>query len=186
MDGFKPDRYDYLGATICLVGVAVIMFAPRRLVALEVRRPPAVGLLHFFYTYQAPLTHPWVVGSAIRGAPRLFLRFRAVSTASERREERGAEREGWQRVLGSAWTVIEVVVLMRAPGWWWRRCGLGRGPGVGVAGVGRRAPWFDRGEGRRRWRALDLGTMTVWLEADAPRDAPMDRQVGVGGFSSGR
>lgn len=29
MDGFKPDRFDYLGATICLVGVAVIMFAPR-------------------------------------------------------------------------------------------------------------------------------------------------------------
>ncbi|MCZ7538018.1 MAG: hypothetical protein M5T61_20220 [Acidimicrobiia bacterium] len=27
MDGFKPDRYDYLGATICLIGVAVIMFA---------------------------------------------------------------------------------------------------------------------------------------------------------------
>ena len=29
MDGFKPDRYDYVGAAICLVGVAVIMFAPR-------------------------------------------------------------------------------------------------------------------------------------------------------------
>jgi len=29
MDGFKPDRYDYLGATICLIGVVVIMFAPR-------------------------------------------------------------------------------------------------------------------------------------------------------------
>lgn len=29
MDGLKPDRYDYLGATICLVGVAVIMFTPR-------------------------------------------------------------------------------------------------------------------------------------------------------------
>lgn len=29
MDGFEPDRFDYLGATICLVGVAVIMFAPR-------------------------------------------------------------------------------------------------------------------------------------------------------------
>jgi len=28
-DGFKPDRYDLAGATICLVGVAVIMFAPR-------------------------------------------------------------------------------------------------------------------------------------------------------------
>jgi small multidrug resistance family-3 protein len=29
LDGFKPDRFDYLGATICLVGVAVIMFASR-------------------------------------------------------------------------------------------------------------------------------------------------------------
>jgi transposase len=40
-----------------------------------------------------------------------------------------------------------------------RRCGR----------CGRRAPWYDRGEGRRRWRALDLGTVPVWLEADAPR-----------------
>lgn len=29
MDGFKPDRFDYIGAAICLVGVSVIMFAPR-------------------------------------------------------------------------------------------------------------------------------------------------------------
>jgi small multidrug resistance family-3 protein len=28
-DGFKPDRFDYLGAAICLVGVVVIMYAPR-------------------------------------------------------------------------------------------------------------------------------------------------------------
>lgn len=28
-DGFRPDRYDILGAAICLVGVAVIMYAPR-------------------------------------------------------------------------------------------------------------------------------------------------------------
>lgn len=28
-DGFRPDRYDTLGALICLVGVAVIMYAPR-------------------------------------------------------------------------------------------------------------------------------------------------------------
>ena len=28
-DGFRPDRFDYLGAAICLVGVAVIMWAPR-------------------------------------------------------------------------------------------------------------------------------------------------------------
>ena len=29
MDGFRPDRYDIAGAVICLVGVAVIMYAPR-------------------------------------------------------------------------------------------------------------------------------------------------------------
>jgi small multidrug resistance family-3 protein len=29
MDGFRPDRFDYAGAAICLVGVAVIMWAPR-------------------------------------------------------------------------------------------------------------------------------------------------------------
>ncbi len=29
MDGFRPDRYDLIGAAICLVGVAVIMYAPR-------------------------------------------------------------------------------------------------------------------------------------------------------------
>lgn len=28
-DGFRPDRYDVAGAAICLVGVAVIMYAPR-------------------------------------------------------------------------------------------------------------------------------------------------------------
>lgn len=28
-DGFRPDRWDLLGAAICLVGVAVIMYAPR-------------------------------------------------------------------------------------------------------------------------------------------------------------
>ena len=28
-DGFRPDRYDVLGAAVCLVGVAVIMYAPR-------------------------------------------------------------------------------------------------------------------------------------------------------------
>lgn len=28
-DGFRPDRYDFIGAAVCLSGVAVIMFAPR-------------------------------------------------------------------------------------------------------------------------------------------------------------
>ena len=34
---------------------------------------------------------------------------------------------------------------------------------------GRRAPGYDRGEGRRRWRALDLGSLRAFVEADAPR-----------------
>src|SRR5687768_480959 len=29
VDGFRPDRYDVAGALLCLVGVAVIMYAPR-------------------------------------------------------------------------------------------------------------------------------------------------------------
>ena len=28
-DGFRPDRYDLAGALVCLLGVAVIMYAPR-------------------------------------------------------------------------------------------------------------------------------------------------------------
>ncbi|MFG2053240.1 YnfA family protein [Micromonospora sp. NPDC048930] len=29
VDKFRPDRYDIIGAAICLTGVAVIMYAPR-------------------------------------------------------------------------------------------------------------------------------------------------------------
>ena len=29
VDGFRPDRYDVVGAAVCLLGVAVIMYAPR-------------------------------------------------------------------------------------------------------------------------------------------------------------
>jgi transposase len=39
------------------------------------------------------------------------------------------------------------------------RCGICR----------RRCSRYDAGEGRRRWRALDLGTVQVFVEADAPR-----------------
>lgn len=28
-DGFRPDRYDLVGAIVCLIGVSVIMYAPR-------------------------------------------------------------------------------------------------------------------------------------------------------------
>lgn len=29
LDQFRPDRYDLIGAALCLLGVAVIMYAPR-------------------------------------------------------------------------------------------------------------------------------------------------------------
>jgi small multidrug resistance family-3 protein len=29
LDGFRPDRWDIVGALVCLAGVGVIMFAPR-------------------------------------------------------------------------------------------------------------------------------------------------------------
>jgi hypothetical protein len=40
-------------------------------------------------------------------------------------------------------------------------------PRCGACGA--RAPRYDGGEGRRRWRALDLGAVPVHLEAEAPR-----------------
>jgi len=75
----------------------------------------------------------------------------------------------WRRVLGiEGRTVLErvdvdgdgtVVASVRprrdAP----MRCGR----------CGREAPGYDRGEGRRRWRALDVGTLRMVIEADAPR-----------------
>ena len=29
MDGFRPDRYDVVGALVCLVGFGIIMYSPR-------------------------------------------------------------------------------------------------------------------------------------------------------------
>jgi small multidrug resistance family-3 protein len=29
LDGYRPDRWDVIGASVCLVGVALIMYAPR-------------------------------------------------------------------------------------------------------------------------------------------------------------
>jgi transposase len=54
----------------------------------------------------------------------------------------------------------EAVVVEARVGWRERgRCGVCR----------RRSPGFDVGTGRRRWRALDLGTTLAFVEADAPR-----------------
>ena len=76
----------------------------------------------------------------------------------------------WRRLLGvDKATVVErvefdeeadaVVAHVRARRAGKRRCGR----------CGERAPGYDKGEGRRRWRALDLGEVRSFLEADAPR-----------------
>ena len=76
----------------------------------------------------------------------------------------------WRRIVGvDKQTVIEdvdideeldtVVVHVRPRRSGKRRCGR----------CGVRAPGYDQGEGRRRWRALDLGTVMCFLEADSPR-----------------
>ena len=75
----------------------------------------------------------------------------------------------WERACGLTRTVVEavdyddtaaaIVVSVRPNAKARSRCGR----------CGRRAPRYDHGEGRRRWRALDLGTTKVFLEASAPR-----------------
>lgn len=73
----------------------------------------------------------------------------------------------WARLVGVERTVVEdvdfdgdvVVVAVRPVSRERRRCGICR----------RRCPGYDEGEGRRRWRALDLGTIRCYLEAEAPR-----------------
>ncbi len=75
----------------------------------------------------------------------------------------------WSALLGVEKTVVEdieydeseQVLLARVRP---RRRAAGR-----CGRCARRAPWYDRGEGRRRWRGLDLGTIQVYLEGDAPR-----------------
>ena len=94
----------------------------------------------------------------------------------------------WERACGLSRTVVEGVEFDDARG---RDRGVGaagREERVAGAGVcGRRSPGYDRGEGRRRWRALDLGTTKVFLEADAPRvrcrDAWGDGRGGAVGAS---
>lgn len=72
-------------------------------------------------------------------------------------------------MLGLARTVIETVVFDEDTGAVVASVRPRKGARRRCGRCGRRAPWFDRGEGRRRWRALDLGALPIWLEADAPR-----------------
>jgi transposase len=79
----------------------------------------------------------------------------------------------WARLLGVQATIVEavdveegvdgevaaVVVAVRLRRGDRGRCGICR----------RRCPGYDQGEGRRRWRHLDLGTVQSFIEAEAPR-----------------
>ena len=75
----------------------------------------------------------------------------------------------WAGLLGVVKAVVEevdfdeaeeaIVVSVRPRKATKRRCGQ----------CGQRCPGYDQGEGRRRWRALDLGTIRAFLEADSPR-----------------
>lgn len=77
------------------------------------------------------------------------------------------QRSVWRMLLGIERAVVEdvrveletVVVSVRPGSREKHRCGV----------CGRRCPREDSGEGRRRWRTLDLGTTFAYLEADAPR-----------------
>jgi transposase len=52
-------------------------------------------------------------------------------------------------------------------------CRLRKGAGRRCGRCDRRGGRYDQGEGRRRWRALDAGTVRVFIEAEAPRvDCP--------------
>ncbi len=44
---------------------------------------------------------------------------------------------------------------------------------------GRRCPGYDQGEGRQRWRALDLGARRAYVEAEAPRVACREHGIVV-------
>ena len=75
----------------------------------------------------------------------------------------------WRSLLGVEKTVVEaidfddetgvLIASVRPTGSMHNRCGS----------CLRRCPRYDAGEGRRRWRALDAGTIQVHLEAGAPR-----------------
>ena len=85
----------------------------------------------------------------------------------------------WRCLLGVEKTVIEtvefdedadvVVAHVRPAARQQGRCGVCR----------RRSPGYDAGPGRRRWRALDLGTIGALLEAEVPRVRCRDHGVVV-------
>ena len=76
----------------------------------------------------------------------------------------------WRRALGvDRKTVIESVELDEATNIVLAHVRLRRRAKRRCGRCGVVAPGYDQGEGRRDWRALDLGTVMCVLQADAPR-----------------
>lgn len=77
----------------------------------------------------------------------------------------------WKRLLGVEHAVIEAVDVEADEGAEMvvARVRPTRSRQGRCSRCGRRASRYDQGSGRRRWRAIDLGTVMVELEADAPR-----------------
>jgi transposase len=76
-----------------------------------------------------------------------------------------------QRLVGAERTVVEGVVFDEDEQLLVVRVRPHRRAGQRCGRCGRRCSWYDRGEGRRRWRSLDLGPVKTVVEADAPRVA---------------
>lgn len=75
----------------------------------------------------------------------------------------------WQGLLGLTRTVVGGWRSTRQPVPSSCRCVRPRVPRGRCGQCGRRAGRYDRGAGRRRWRALDVGELPCCLQADAPR-----------------
>ena len=75
----------------------------------------------------------------------------------------------WARLLGVERAIVEDALLEEASGALVVRVRLRRRDRNRCGICRRRCPGYDAGDGRRRWRALDLGTTKAYLEADAPR-----------------
>ena len=80
----------------------------------------------------------------------------------------------WRRMLGvDRQSVIEKVVLDEDEAAIVVRVRQRRSAKLRCGRCGQISPGYDQGEGRRRWRAVDVGLIPCYLEAEAPRvDCP--------------
>ena len=75
----------------------------------------------------------------------------------------------WRAVLGVEMTVVERVEFDAAGGLLVAQVRPARAARDRCGRCRRRCPRYDRGQGQRRWRGLDLGTVAVMVQAVVPR-----------------